>query len=79
VLEGGEGESVDPVAPESKVPELHAPLPEAEEYHWYEKVDVPPDSWEVRVMAWPSSIAGEDGVTAPAERVGSTVTYTTLE
>jgi hypothetical protein len=74
VLEEGEGAYVALFAPEMDVPDAHAPLPVAEEYHWYEKVEVPPDSWEVRVTDWPLSMDGDAGVTAPADRVGFTVT-----
>jgi hypothetical protein len=56
------------------VPALHAPTPEEEEYHWYENVGVPPDSWEVSVTDCPLSMVGLAGVTAPAERAGYTVT-----
>jgi hypothetical protein len=62
------------MAPESEVPALHEPLPVAEEYHWYENVEVPPASWDVRVMVCPLSIAGAAGVTAPADSTGFTVT-----
>jgi hypothetical protein len=67
------------VAPKTAEPETHAPLPVAEEYHWYEKVEVPPDSWEVSVTSWPLSMNGDDGVTAPADRVGLTTTTSHAE
>jgi hypothetical protein len=47
----GEGAYVALVAPDNEVPALHAPLPVADEYHWYEKVAVPPDSCDVSVIA----------------------------
>jgi hypothetical protein len=74
VLDEGEGTYVALVALEIKAPEAQAPLPVTEEYHWYEKAEVPPDSWETRVIDWPLSMNGELGVTAPADRVGFTVT-----
>jgi hypothetical protein len=44
MVAAGEGEYVDEVAPVSRVPALQAPLPVADEYHWYKKEGVPPDS-----------------------------------
>jgi hypothetical protein len=79
VLEEGEGAYVVEMALGIRVPEAHSPLPVAEEYHWYEKVEVPPDSCDVRVMDWLLSIDGAEGVTAPADRAVLTVTSTTLE
>jgi hypothetical protein len=48
VFEEGDAAYVDAVAAEMSVPALHAPLPE-EEYHWYEKLGVPPPSCDERV------------------------------
>jgi hypothetical protein len=65
---------VDAVADPIIVPALHAPVPEADEYHWYEKIGVPPPSCDVRVMVCPLSMEGDVGVTAPAESAAYTVT-----
>jgi hypothetical protein len=74
VLEEGDAPYVAPVANEIRVPELQAPTPEEELYHWYEKDGVPPLSWEVSVTDCPLSMVGLAGVTAPAERAAYTVT-----
>ena len=79
MLEEGDGAYVALFAPERDVPEAHAPLPVAEEYHWYEKVEVPPDSCDVSPIDWPLSIDGADGVTVPAVRTGLTVTRSQVD
>jgi hypothetical protein len=62
------------VALDIKVPAVHSARGELAEYHWYENMEVPPDSCEVRVTDCPLSMDGAEGVIAPAERVGFTVT-----
>ena len=42
-------------------------------------VGVPPEAWDVRVIDWPLSIVGLDGVMALATRGGLTVTVSPEE
>jgi hypothetical protein len=58
---------VDEVAP--GISAVHEPS----EYHWYEKGDVPPDTWDAKVTLCPASITGENGLGVPATSVGLTV------
>jgi len=63
VVELGDAGYVDAVAPEIGLVEQ----PD-EVYHWYEYGGTPPAGLELRVIVWPLSIVGEEGVMAPAER-----------
>lgn len=55
------------------------PEHELDVYHAYVYGVVPPDGLAVRVMDWPLSILGEDGVIAPAARAELTVTVSVAE
>ena len=47
--------------------------------HRYEIDVVPPLECEVRVIDWPASMTGDDGVICPATRVGLTLTVSAGE
>jgi len=49
------------------------------EYHLYEMEGVPPEAWDVRVIDWPASIVGADGVIAPEISAGLTATVSAGE
>jgi hypothetical protein len=50
----------------------------APEYHWYVYDPMPPEAAEFRVIVWPLSMVGAEGVTAPATRAPLTVTVTVV-